>query len=96
MINGISGSDKRINEKEWLGFDKEDLEISIDLGEEMLGNSIETRFPELDGTKVNVKLAVNKSTRFVYLKIPNYGTILEGKQGAGNKPWPFIDEIIVN
>ena len=32
----------------------------------------------------------------VTLKIPNYGTIEEGKQGSGNKAWTFIDEIIVN
>lgn len=29
------------------------------------------------------------------LKIPNYGIIREGKQGAGNKAWTFIDEIII-
>ncbi|MBG7613051.1 family 20 glycosylhydrolase [Polaribacter sp. BAL334] len=27
--------------------------------------------------------------------IPNYGIIPEGKQGAGNKAWTFIDEIII-
>ena len=31
-----------------------------------------------------------------FLKIPNYGIIPEGKQGAGNKAWTFIDEIIIN
>ncbi|MBO3098528.1 family 20 glycosylhydrolase [Gelidibacter pelagius] len=46
LINGITGSDTRINDKEWLGFDGEDLEITIDLGEEMTINSIETRFYE--------------------------------------------------
>ena len=32
-----------------------------------------------------------------YLKIfaTNYGIIPEGKQGAGNKAWTFIDEIII-
>ncbi|MEZ4857443.1 MAG: beta-N-acetylhexosaminidase [Flavobacteriaceae bacterium] len=29
------------------------------------------------------------------LKIPNFGTIPQGEQGAGNKAWTFIDEIIV-
>ena len=29
------------------------------------------------------------------IKIPNYGVIPEGKQGAGNKAWTFIDEIII-
>ena len=36
-----------------------------------------------------IKLASIKIT------IPNYGIIPEGKQGAGHKPWTFIDEIIV-
>lgn len=31
----------------------------------------------------------------VELIIPNYGIIPEGKQGAGNKAWTFIDEIII-
>ena len=29
------------------------------------------------------------------VKIPNYGIIPEGKQGAGHKAWTFIDEIII-
>ena len=28
--------------------------------------------------------------------VKNYGTIPEGKQGAGHKAWTFIDEIIIN
>jgi hexosaminidase len=31
----------------------------------------------------------------IKLKIPNYGIIPEGKQGAGHKAWTFIDEIII-
>ncbi len=34
--------------------------------------------------------------RFINIKIKNYGIIPDGKQGAGNKAWLFIDEIIVN
>lgn len=125
LINGISGSDTCINDKEWLGFDGENLEITIDLGEEMDISSIETRFhhapwqwiyvpkriefgvdqhnvdskteiPESNGPQVDVKIKVNETTRYIYLKIPNFGVIPKGKQGAGNKPWTFIDEIIVN
>ena len=29
------------------------------------------------------------------ITIPSYGIIPEGKQGAGHKPWTFIDEIII-
>ena len=34
IINGVLGSDERYGDKEWLGFDGEDLEAIIDLGEE--------------------------------------------------------------
>ncbi len=36
--------------------------------------------------------------RFSELKIsiPNYGIIPEGMQGAGNKAWTFIDEIVID
>lgn len=40
------------------------------------------------GLKVKVKSIV--------LNIPNFGTIPQGKQGAGNKAWTFIDELVVN
>jgi len=43
-----------------------------------------------------VIIKADVSSRYIYLKIPNYGIIPEGKQGAGNKAWTFIDEIIVN
>ena len=31
----------------------------------------------------------------IKLVIPNFGIIPEGQQGAGNKAWTFIDEIII-
>ncbi len=37
----------------------------------------------------------NKKAKTIRLKIPNYGIIPDGKQGAGHKAWTFIDEIIV-
>lgn len=138
LINGISGSDTRYGDKQWLGFWGDDVEITIDLGEEMEINSIETRFynapgqwiyaPETiefivsdDKMKIvkpiitisprmdeNSALKIfqedftendykyfRKKVRYIYLTIPNYGTIPEGKQGAGHKAWTFIDEIII-
>jgi len=135
LVNGISGSDSRYGDKEWLGFWGEDIEITIDLGEEIEVNSIETRFHngngqwiyapkeihfifELDddsflsnkvslNSQHNDKVLIldyelsipedmNVKIKAITLKIPNYGIIPEGKQGAGNKAWTFIDEIIVN
>lgn len=50
LINGISGSDKRYGDDEWLGFDGKDVEITIDLGKEMNINSISTRFNNQNGS----------------------------------------------
>lgn len=44
LINGISGSDKRYGDKEWLGFWGDDLEITIDLGKDTEIKSLKTRF----------------------------------------------------
>lgn len=49
LVNGISGSDNRYGDKEWLGFWGDDLEITIDLGEETEINSIKTRFHNARG-----------------------------------------------
>jgi len=52
-----------------------------------------------DGTKEAILSAFGKDstvkTQIIVIKIPNYGTIPTGFQGAGNKAWTFIDEIIV-
>ena len=44
LINGISGSEKRYGDKEWLGFWGDDLEITIDLGKDTEIKSLKTRF----------------------------------------------------
>ena len=123
LINGISGSNKRFGDKEWLGFWGDDIEIVIDLGKEKKINSIKTRFHNGNGQWIYAPrevllriddrpdevlilnnndnliidwhLDLNTHGKVVTLKIPNYGTIPEGKQGAGNKAWTFIDEIII-
>ncbi len=125
LVNGISGSDSRYGDKEWLGFWGEDIEITIDLGEETEINSIETRFHNGQGQWIyapksiifsfsdekqqfsivpnpseksilDLKIPKKLTTSFIKINVYNYGIIPEGKQGAGNKAWTFIDEIIVN
>ena len=36
-----------------------------------------------------------KEVKKLRIKVPNYGIIPEGKQGAGHKAWTFIDELII-
>ncbi|MEY8848722.1 beta-N-acetylhexosaminidase [Psychroserpens sp. XS_ASV72] len=134
LINGISGSDKRYGDKEWLGFWGKDIEIQIDFGDAIEVESIKTRFHNGhgqwiytprevafdftldDGSHVTDVIHLNPDNEIlvdlnyefktpkslevkvksVTLKIPNYGMIPEGKQGAGHKAWTFIDEIIIN
>lgn len=48
--------------------------------------------------EITIKLAdhvQNTIVNSIILNIPNYGTIPEGLQGAGNKAWTFIDEITI-
>lgn len=45
---------------------------------------------------VHSKMNINsRKTKTIKIKIPNYGIIPEGKQGAGNKAWTFMDEIVI-
>ena len=55
---------------------------------------------EIDPLETLVSLNINfpKDTRkinAIKLIVPSYGIIPDGLQGAGNKAWTFIDEIVV-
>lgn len=123
LINGISGSNTRFGDKEWLGFWGEDIEITLEFDEPIDVEMISTRFYNGNGqwiyapksafiafneekpievsfqssellVPMNVVFDRNNVSKIV-MRIPNYGLIPEGKQGAGNKAWTFIDEIII-
>ena len=49
LINGVSGSNKRYGDKQWLGFSGDDVEIMIDFGKPTKINSISTRFHNGNG-----------------------------------------------
>lgn len=49
LINGISGSNKRYGDKEWLGFWGDDIEITIEFDKPTEINSISTRFHNGNG-----------------------------------------------
>ena len=51
---------------------------------------------ESNNTTVNAKIALKKSGQVLKITIPSYGTIPDWHRGAGEKPWTFIDEIIIN
>lgn len=123
LINGVSGSNTRYGDKEWLGFWGEDLEITITFAKPTKISKISTRFYNANGqwlyapkeieiqtdygllpkvnlssthqTILDVILKVGVTTSFIKISIPSYGIIPDGLQGAGNKAWTFIDEIVV-
>jgi hexosaminidase len=129
LINGVSGSNTRFGDKEWLGFWGDDLEVTITFLEPTKISKISTRFYNANGqwlytpkhwtamiTLENGSVLSNKEmigdngkivssemlintkdylTRRIVLLIPSYGIIPDGLQGAGNKAWTFIDEIVV-
>ena len=58
---------------------------------------------DINRIKNNGDIIVNHSYKIepttvsqIEIVVKNYGEIPEGKQGAGNKAWTFIDEIIIN
>lgn len=124
LINGISGSDSRFGDKEWLGFWGEDIEVTIDLDEVKHLHSLQMRFHNGNGQWIyapkRLLIAIDneeyesynlepsdlliefrasfddKKGKLIKIRIPNYGVIPEDKQGAGNRAWTFVDEIIIN
>mgnify|MGYP003683024449 CR=1 FL=1 len=129
LVNGISGSDTRYGDKEWLGFWGKDVTITIDLEKPTKISSISTRFYNANGQWIYAPKEIGISyvneedgrtlhqinqiqqtdatliphtfqieeitTQHIEIHIPNYGTIPDGMQGAGNKAWTFLDEIVV-
>ena len=79
LVNGVSGSDSRFGDKEWLGFWGETVEIVIDLGTEIEINSISTRFHNGKGQWIyapeNIEFELDNN--LIYnLAIPNSENLL--------------------
>jgi hexosaminidase len=129
LVNGVSGSDQRYGDKEWLGFSGKDMIARLDLGKEVSINRFKTRFFNAPGqwiytpTEVAVYggndpgqlelikavpvdpgqqlMAVpfemdfpSSDVRYISIKVRNYGTIPEGRQGGGHPAWLFVDELL--
>ncbi|WP_420573119.1 beta-N-acetylhexosaminidase [Kordia sp.] len=129
LINGISGSNTRYGDKEWLGFWGKDVTIKIKLKKPTKISSISTRFYNANGQWIYAPKEIGISyvneedgrtlhqinqikntdatliphtfqieevtTQHIEIHIPNHGMIPDGMQGAGNKAWTFLDEIVV-
>ena len=57
-----------------------------------------TEFKDITATKekvLDVTLGLPTSVQYIKVIVENYGMIPTGKEGAGNKAWLFLDEIIV-
>ena len=79
---------------QWIYAPKE-IKFSFQLEDEKTVNYTE-QINNRDSLLVNFNYKI-KATKIIKMKmmIKNYGEIPEGKQGAGNKSWTFIDEIII-
>ncbi len=60
---------------------------------------LETKLIEGEGSLMKVEIPLDHIPDCILdsitLKIPSYGIIPDGLQGAGNKAWTFIDEIVI-
>ena len=130
LVNGVQ-SEKGQNSSEWLGWQGNDLDATIDFGKSEKiskvnvhvltargsqpckpqflevstssdGKSYKTigKTTEIISDSLNMgKLTLNfnpTSTRFVKVKVKNFGTIPDGMPGAGNKAWLYADEIQID
>lgn len=88
LVNGISGSDSRYGDKEWLGFRGDDIEITIDLGDEIEINSIETRFHNGNGQWIyapkQIQLKIDDNN-FETFDLPKSDLLLVNKKLNPNK-----------
>ncbi|MCK8481105.1 beta-N-acetylhexosaminidase [Psychroserpens algicola] len=65
--------------------------VKLELDNDLIINNLTLR----DSLIISTQFDVNQRSRYVKLRIPNYGIIPDGRQGAGQKAWTFIDEIII-
>ena len=79
LINGISGSNKRYGDKEWLGFSGDDVEITIEFDKPTEINSISTRFHNGNGQWIYAPKEV-----FIQLYLDN-GKIISSKELIENR-----------
>lgn len=66
-------------------------EVKVELDNNLLIYDVEPS----DDVHIPVTFKPNQRSRYIRLRVPNYGVIPDGKQGAGNNAWTFIDEIII-
>lgn len=85
LVNGISGSNKRYGDKEWLGFSGKDVVIMMDLGEFKTISSIATRFHNGNGQWIYAPKKIN-----IYFDLGN------GKEIAFDNIFKPTDSLLVN
>ena len=74
------------------------VKVSFSDDNETFSDSIQQEVLVEDIAQLTTPLIINLDgvdARFLKIEVKNYGYIPEGAQGAGNKAWTFIDEIII-
>lgn len=93
MINSITTRFYNTN-GQWIYSPKKiDIAYSLDGNKHHLLKEVELSSDDRI-VKVRIEFEAIKA-KYLKIFVTNYGGISEGKQGAGNKAWTFIDEIIV-
>ena len=72
LINGISGNNKRYGDKEWLGFNGDDVEITIEFDNPTEINKISTRFHNGNGQWIYAPKEIGFSFKLEDGKTVNY------------------------
>lgn len=76
---------------QWIYLPKS-IEVTLDSGKSFVQNVS----PNSNKKVMDVVLPLSGESRFLNIKITNFGEIPQGAQGEGNRAWLFLDELTVN
>lgn len=79
---------------QWI-YPPKSVKISLGSEQDVLSEIIEKTIVDSADKIIPVNLTVQKTGRYLKVQVERFGIIPEGRQGAGNEAWLFIDEIVV-
>jgi len=82
-------------EGQWIYLPSSVTFSTSDNGQEFTVNTTQTAI-ETEGKIAEIVVELDKAVgQFLKIEAVNFGTIPDGRQGAGHQPWLFLDEVIV-
>lgn len=79
---------------QWI-YPPKSISISIGPSDGQWSSKIEKRIVDSANQLITSIIPIDQEARYLKIEIENFGEIPQGRQGAGNKAWLFVDELVV-